>query len=46
MSQFKAKMHQNSFNDFPEIAPTREIATKIEKTFSRLVAVGLFFEWA
>jgi len=35
MSQFKAKMHQNSFNDFPEIAPTTEIATKIEKTFSR-----------
>jgi len=23
----------NNFNDFPEIAPTREITTKIEKTF-------------
>jgi len=28
----------NSFNDFPEIVPTREIATKIEKIdFSRLL---------
>jgi len=23
----------NNFNDFPETVPTREIATKIEKTF-------------
>jgi len=29
----------NNCNDFPEIVPTREIATKIEKTF-------LFLEWA
>jgi len=38
----------NSFDDFPEIVPTREIATGIEKTvlvFSS-VAVGLFLEWA
>jgi len=23
----------NNFNDFPEIVPTREITTKVEKTF-------------
>jgi len=38
-----------SFNDFPEIVPTRETATKIEKktflVFSS-AAVGLFAEWA
>ena len=27
----------NNFNDFPEIVPTREITTKIEKTFLFLV---------
>jgi len=38
----------NHFNDFPEIAPTRESATKIEKTFLVFssVAMGLFPEWA
>ena len=38
----------NSFNGFPEDAPTREIATKIEKTFLVFssVAVCLFLEWA
>jgi len=38
----------NSFNDFPEIVPTREIATKMEKIFLVFssVAVGLFLEWA
>ena len=38
----------NNFNDFPEIVPTREITTKIEKTFLAFssVAVGLFLEWA
>jgi len=25
----------NNFNDFPEIVPTREITTKIKKTFFR-----------
>jgi len=34
----------NSFNDFPEIVPTREITSKVEKTSS--VAVGLFLAWA
>ena len=39
---------RNKFNDFPEIVPTREIATKLEKTFLVIlsVAVGLFLEWA
>ena len=34
------------FNDFPEIVPTAEIMTKIEKTFLVFssVAVGLFLE--
>ena len=38
----------NNFNDFPDFVPTREITTKIEKTFLVLssVAVGLFLEWA
>jgi len=40
----------NSFNDFPEIVPTREITTtKIEKTFlafSSVAVQGLFLEWA
>ena len=38
----------NNFNDFPEIVPTREITTKIEKAFLVFssVAVGLFLEWA
>jgi len=39
----------NNFNDFPEIVPpTREITTKIEKTFLVFssVVVGLFLEWA
>jgi len=38
----------NSFSDFPEIVPTREITTKIEKTFLVFspLAVGLFLEWA
>jgi len=38
----------NNFNDFPEIVPTREITTKIEKTFLVFssVAVGLFLKWA
>jgi len=38
----------NSYNDFPETAPTREITTKIEKTFIVFssVAVGLLLEWA
>ena len=38
----------NNFNDFPEIVPTREITTKIKKTFFVFssVAVGLFLEWA
>ena len=38
----------NSFNDFPEIAPTTEITTKIEKTCVVFpsVAVGLSVEWA
>jgi len=38
----------DNFNDFPEIVPTREITTKIEKTFLDFlsVAVGLFLEWA
>jgi len=31
-----------NFNDFPEIVPTREIATKIEKTFFSFVAVAYF----
>ena len=37
----------NNFNDFPEIVPTREITTRIEKTFIVFssVAVGLFLEW-
>jgi len=30
----------NSFNDFLEIVPTREITTKMEKTFSRFVVRG------
>ena len=38
----------NNFNDFHEIVPTREITSKIEKTFLVFssVAVGLFLEWA
>jgi len=38
----------NSFNDFPEIVPTREIAAKTEKTFPVFssVVVGLFLERA
>jgi len=40
----------NSFNDFPEIVPTREITTtKIETTFlafSSVAVQGLFVEWA
>jgi len=38
----------NSFNDFAEIVPTREVAIKIEETFVVFssVAVGLFIEWA
>ena len=38
----------NNFNDFPEIIPTSEIATKIEKTFLVFssVSAGLFLEWA
>jgi len=38
----------NSFNDFPAIVPTREITTKIEKTYLVFssVAVRLFPEWA
>jgi len=37
----------NNFNDFPKIAPTRELTTKIEKTFLFLVRDrGLFLEWA
>jgi len=35
-----------TFNDFPEIVQTREITTKIDKTFFSSVAVGLFLEWA
>ena len=37
-----------NFNDFPETVPTREITTKIEKTFLvfSCVSVGLFLEWA
>jgi len=36
----------NSFNDFLEIVPTREITTKTEKTFLVFssVAAGLFLE--
>jgi len=34
----------NSFNDFPDIVPTREIITEIDKTFFYSVAVGLFLE--
>jgi len=38
----------NSFNDFPETVPTREITTDIGKTFVVFssVAVGLFLEWS
>jgi len=38
----------NNFDDFPEIVPSRKIATKIEKTFLVFssVALGLFLEWA
>jgi len=38
----------NSFNDFPEIVPTRESTAKIvEKIFFfSSVAVGLLLEWA
>jgi len=38
----------NNFNDFPEIVPTREITTKIEKTFLVFspMPVGLFLERA
>jgi len=36
----------NSFSDFPEIVPTREITTKTEKTFLVFssVAVGLLHD--
>jgi len=38
----------SNFNDFPEIVPTGEITTKIEKTFLVFssMAVSLFIEWA
>ena len=38
----------NNFNDIPDIAPTREITAKVEKTFLVFssVAVGLLLERA
>jgi len=38
----------NSFNDFPEIVPTREITTNTEKIFHFLVRGRgpIFLEWA
>jgi len=38
----------NNNSDFPEIVPTTEITTKIEKLFLvfSAVAAGLFLEWA
>ena len=37
----------NGFNDFPEIVPTREVTTEIEKNFLVFssVTVGLFLDW-
>jgi len=34
------------FNDFPEVVPTGEITTKIEKTFLVFSFVAVFLEWA
>jgi len=38
----------NTFSDFPETVPTREITTKREKTFLAFssVVVRRFLEWA
>ena len=48
MERFRFKIMTsggNSFSDFPEIVPTREITTSIERTFLVSSSVGLFLEW-
>jgi len=43
---FKMTSGGNSFNDFPETVPTREITIKTDKTLFSSVTMGLFLEWA